>query len=81
VKFEPKTGSSAFYRGYTDGYLGAEYNPDFPTSDEHRMYEEGYDKGQLHSDQGMPERYRYVSPKDRLSDGKWPFPKTGPMGY
>ncbi len=81
VKFEPKTGSSAFYRGYTDGFTSAEYNPDFPTSDEHRMYEEGYDKGQLHWDQGMPERYRYVSPKDRLSDGKWPFPKTGPMGY
>lgn len=81
VNTEPKTGSTPFYRGYTDGYTGAEYNPNFPTSYEHRVYEEGYDKGQLHSDQGMPERYRYLSPKDMLSDGNWPLPKVGPIGY
>lgn len=78
VKFEPKTGSTRFYRGYSDGYEGNNYNSMIYGDSN---YDEGYDKGQLHRDQGMPERYRYVSAKESLSDGKWPFPKTGPMGY
>lgn len=60
-KPEPKKGSTPFYKGYTDGYRGNDYNPgpyfDLKDQDD---YEEGYDKGQMHSDEGMSERYRYV---------------------
>lgn len=64
----PKTGSSAFYKGYTDGFTGKDYNPDYASLKDQDNYEEGYDKGQMHADDGVPERYRYV---DR---GDWPFP-------
>ena len=81
VKFEPKTGSTPFYRGYTDGYTGKDYNPNYFSIDEQCDYEEGFDKGQLHNDQDMPERYRYVYVDADKSQGAWPLPKTGPMGY
>lgn len=80
-KVEPKVGSTCFYRGYTDGFTGRPYNPDYPTTDDQRIYEEGFDKGQRHTDQGMQARYQYISPLERMSSGKWPFPKTGPVGY
>lgn len=69
MKAEPKTGFTAFYRGYTDGFTGQDYNPDYPSLKEQRDYEEGFDKGQLHDDQGMPERYQYVDPSE--SRGFW----------
>lgn len=56
----PKTGTSPFYRGYTDGYTGAVYNPDYANMDDQVNYEEGYDKGQAHADNRLRERYRYV---------------------
>jgi hypothetical protein len=86
---EPKTGSSEFYRGYTDGYEGRDYAlPDSNRKD----YDEGYEKGQMHSEDGYDPRYQYVSTPagwTRHSDGKvspppgttfnaqsgaWPFP-------
>lgn len=74
VKIEPKTGSTPFYRGYTDGYEDREYNPDYRSMDDQRAYEEGFDKGQMHSDEDMSERYRYVDPNE--SRGFWPMPKS-----
>lgn len=59
VSTEPKTGSSPFYKGYSDGYNGVDYNPDYSSVTDQINYEEGYDKGQLHDEQGIPERYRY----------------------
>lgn len=79
MKAEPKTGSTPFYRGYTDGFMNREYDPNYSNVDDQCNYEEGYDKGQLHNDQGMPERYRYVDPNE--ARGFWPMPKTGPIGY
>ena len=72
VRTEPKTGSSAFYRGYTDGYEGNDYNPDYPSLREQDNYEDGFDKGQMDNDDGRSERYRYVEPGE--SQGFWPFP-------
>jgi hypothetical protein len=75
VKVEPKTGSTPFYKGYSDGYEGNGYNPDYGNIKDQADYEEGFDKGQMASDDGMPERYRYVeSVKVRI--GSWPLPKT-----
>ena len=51
-----KTGTSDFYRGYTDGFNGAEFNaPDFDWK-ARRDYDEGFDKGQG----AELEQYRYV---------------------
>lgn len=72
VRTEPKTGSSAFYRGYTDGYEGDEYNRDFPSIKDQDNYEQGFTKGSDDSYEGKPERYRYVDPGE--SQGFWPFP-------
>ena len=72
VRTEPKTGSSAFYRGYTDGYEGNDYDPDYPSLREQDNYEDGFDKGQMDNDDGRSERYRYVEPGE--SQGFWPNP-------
>jgi hypothetical protein len=69
VKVEPKTGSTEFYRGYTDGYIGRSYTE--PVSYKARKdYEEGYDKGDTDAQLGI-ERYRYVAPA-KTQPGSWP---------
>jgi hypothetical protein len=74
VKHEPKLGSSPFYRGYTDGYEGKQYNPDDYSFKDQSNYEEGFDKGSDDREWGT-ERYRYVEPaKTQL--GSWPLPKS-----
>ena len=74
VRTEPKTGSTPFYRGYTDGFTGKEYDPgDYWSMTDQNNYEQGFDKGQMHSDEGMSERYRYVA-KSQAS-GSWPMPR------
>jgi len=73
-KVEPKTGSTAFYKGYTDGFTGQEYDTgDYWTATDQTNYEQGYEKGEFHSEEGMRERYRYVSTPagwTRHADGK-----------
>lgn len=59
VRTEPKRGSTPFYRGYTDGFEGNEYNPDYYDMKDQKDYEEGFDKGQYDSDNDLPERYRF----------------------
>lgn len=69
----PKTGSSEFYRGYTDGYEGRDYTlPDSNRKD----YDEGYIKGTDDSDLGKSPRYRFVNMTSRAptASGAWPFP-------
>lgn len=73
VKIEPKLGSTPFYKGYTDGFCETAYNPDYHSMAEQKKYEEGYDLGQKHSDEGLGQRYKYVSTPagwTRHSDGK-----------
>ena len=73
VKVKPKLGSTTFYRGYTDGYEGKQYNPDYPDLKDQRNYEEGFDKGQLDREDSYDPRYQYVSTPagwTRHSDGK-----------
>jgi len=73
-KVESKTGSTAFYKGYTDGFTGQEYDTgDYWTTTDQTNYEQGYDKGQMHSEDGYDPRYQYVSTPagwTRHSDGK-----------
>ena len=73
VKTSPKTGSSDFYRGYTDGYEGNEYDVRGGTWTESKNYDEGYSKGQDDADWGYDPRYQHVSTPagwTRHSDGK-----------
>ncbi len=72
AKVEPKKGSSAFYRGYTDGYEGR----DFTLPDSNRKdYDEGYDKGVYDREDGYSPRYQYVAPSvTAMANGVWPFP-------
>jgi hypothetical protein len=74
IESTPKTGSTAFYKGYTDGFTGQEYDTgDYWTATDQTNYEEGYEKGQFHSEEGMRERYKYVSTPTgwtRHADGK-----------
>jgi len=74
VRTEPKTGSSAFYRGYTDGFESNAYNYDFPSIKDQDNYEQGFTKGSDDSYEGKTERYRYVDPSE--SQGFWPFPSN-----
>ena len=77
VEATPKTGSTAFYKGYTDGFTGQEYNPgDYWTMTDQNNYEQGYEKGQFHIDEGMGESYRYVekAAPAQAPSGAWPFP-------
>lgn len=64
----PKTGSTAFYKGYSDGYHGNDYSLRDLSLMEQNSYEEGFEKGQTDADDGLPERYRYDG------EGYWPFP-------
>ena len=80
-KKEPKTGSTPFYRGYSDGYGNNDYDPDSDTmfAAGQRDYDEGYNKGLGDWDDDVGERYRYVAPaknaSTKLNPGTpWPFP-------
>lgn len=69
----PKLGSTEFYRGYSAGFDGLEYDWD----DSDSNYDEGYDKGSHDAVRQLGEQYRYVEPNkpnDTWSDG-WPIPK------
>lgn len=60
VRTEPKIGNTPFYKGYTDGFTGEEYDPsEYWDISDQNDYEEGFDKGQYDSDEGSSERYRY----------------------
>ncbi len=74
VKREPKLGSSPFYRGYTDGYEGNQYNSDHYSYKDQNNYEEGFDKGSDDRKWGT-ERYRYVEPV-KTQSGSWPLPRS-----
>ena len=72
VPVAPKTGSSDFYRGYTDGYEGNTYAPSAVWKDRVK-YDEGYEKGRDASEFGDPPRYQYVPTPEgwtRHADGK-----------
>lgn len=73
---DPKTGSTGFYRGYTDGYEGNEYDTDGLSWNESKNYDEGFDKGSDDSDLGKSPRYRFVNMTSRAptASGAWPFP-------
>ena len=69
---EPKTGSSNFYKGYSDGYNDRVY-----TSDDND-YAEGFEKGQIDADELGYARYVYVEPRvvfNTPAPSAWPFPK------
>jgi hypothetical protein len=70
---EPKSGSTEFYRGYTDGYKGNDYDTRGRSWSESKNYDEGYAKGQHDREDGYDPRYQYVSTPSgwtRHSDGK-----------
>jgi hypothetical protein len=69
AKVEPKTGSTDFYRGYTDGYEGR------PATGTTSDYGEGWVKGYTESNKGAKPRYQYVAPSvTAMANGVWPFP-------
>ena len=68
----PKTGSSEFYRGYTDGYESREFSPGFKFN---KDYQEGFDKGETDADWEDGPRYQYVKPDAPNAPVTiWPFP-------
>jgi hypothetical protein len=70
---EPKKGSSAFYKGYSDGYDFKSFMP--PAVGKARTdYVEGFDKGEQDRKWGNNERYRYVEPTTVQQGAAWPFP-------
>jgi hypothetical protein len=80
---EPKTGSSPFYKGYTDGYCGNEYDSGaLWTKTDLDNYEQGYDKGQSNIEDELDMYYQYVDPakvstNNHIGGGIWPFPTEG----
>jgi hypothetical protein len=66
----PKEGSTEFYRGYTDGFDGRAYNPG--AGRYNKDYDEGFNKGQVRSIDGLGARYRYVEPTQGTNPGAWP---------
>ena len=72
-KREPKTGSTPFYAGYSDGYHGASNNSNHYTNDvDAKNYEEGFEKGDFDREIDAQSRYKYVT---KPASGSWPFPK------
>lgn len=73
-----KTGSSAFYKGYSAGFQGIYNATDDHYGKERLDYREGYEKGSRDRSNGT-ERYRYVAPQKPTAsapaNGSWPFPK------
>lgn len=74
-KASPKTGSTSFYRGYTDGYEDKDYNNIYHGRD-YTNYDEGFDKGRHDSDWAESPRYQFVSMTSQAptAKGAWPFP-------
>jgi hypothetical protein len=72
----PKTGNSAFYRGYTDGYEGKEFNNTFKGRDRIN-YDEGYMKGEQDAEWAEGPRYQFVNMTSQAptTNGSWPLPK------
>lgn len=60
----PKTGSSDFYKGYSDGYANGPY------AGSGKNYAEGYDKGITAYINDAPEQYVYVDPNALTINGK-----------
>ena len=69
-----KTGTSAFYKGYSAGFQGVYNAADDHYGKERLDYREGYEKGSKDRFEGNQERYRYVAPAQSYS-GAWPQPK------
>jgi hypothetical protein len=67
-----KTGTSAFYKGYTAGWQGNINAKDEYYGKERLDYREGYEKGSDDRETGGQERYRYVP--NFTDGGAWPFP-------
>ena len=68
-----KTGTSAFYKGYSAGWQGNINATDEYYGKERLDYREGYEKGQDDRENGGQERYRYVP--NFTDGGAWPFAK------
>jgi hypothetical protein len=68
-----KTGTSAFYKGYSAGWQGNINATDEYYGKERLDYREGYEKGQDDRENGGQERYRYVPTS--TDTGAWPFAK------
>lgn len=68
-----KTGTSAFYRGYSAGWQGMANATDDNYGKERIDYREGYEKGRDDRLSGGQERYRYVP--NVSTGGAWPFAK------
>ena len=74
-----KTGTSAFYQGYSAGYAGTYNATDDFYGKDRLNYREGYEKGSRDRWNGNQERYRYVKPATVASSSTneaWPFPRT-----
>ena len=73
----PKMGVTPFYRGYTDGFNGDEFNaPGFDWK-ARQDYNEGFYKGEADMEKDNDERYRYgfAAPEVKLTpQSAWPFP-------
>lgn len=68
-----KTGTSAFYKGYSAGWQGNIDASREYYGNEYTDYNEGYEKGSDDRENGGQERYRYVP--NFTDDGAWPFAK------
>lgn len=61
VKSDAKEGSSAFFRGYSDGYAGREYDTcSIDTLQQYRNYDDGFDQGDSDRRDGIGPRYVFV---------------------
>lgn len=74
AKTEVKTGSTAFYRGYNDGYNDLQYSTDEYDEIDIMDYDVGFVKGEEDRADQRGERYKFV-PKNQ-STGYWPQPKA-----
>ena len=75
-----KTGTSAFYQGYSAGFNGLYNSTDDKYGKERLDYREGYEKGSNDRVEGNQERYRYVAPVQAPAGWTrhaWPFPTKG----
>lgn len=68
-----KTGTSAFYKGYSAGWQGNINASREYYGKEYTDYTEGYEKGQDDRENGGQERYRYIP--NFTDGGAWPFAK------
>ena len=69
-------GDSPFKHGYTDGFVGAEFDDTAYFGRQADVYSEGYAKGEMDRYNGSPERYRYVK-RNFTTGGDWPFANKG----